>query len=135
MTGVQTCALPILDGASYHTVTPASLPSGTKWVFNAPFFLLLNLAIGGPGTFLGTPDSSVTFPQDLLVDYVRVYQATTIPTTTPVINPGRVLNVASTSGRFHRAAWRWYTATIWPMGCIHLRNRMGPSRRPRRASR
>ena len=87
-----------VDGASYHTVTPASLPPGTKWVFNAPFFLLLNLAIGGPSTFLGTPDSSVTFPQDLLVDYVRVYQATTIPMTTPVINPGRVLNVASYLG-------------------------------------
>ena len=87
-----------VDGASYHTVTPASLPSGTKWVFNAPFFLLLNLAIGGPTTFLGTPDSSVTFPQDLLVDYVRVYQATAIATTTPVISPGRVLNVASYLG-------------------------------------
>jgi beta-glucosidase len=87
-----------VDGASYHTVTPASLPAGTKWVFNAPFFLLLNLAIGGPTTFLGTPDSSVTFPQDLLVDYVRVYQATTIPTTTPVITPGRVVNAASYLG-------------------------------------
>jgi beta-glucosidase len=87
-----------VDGASYHTVTPASLPSGTQWVFNAPFFLLLNLAIGGPSTFLGTPDASVTFPQDLLVDYVRVYQTTPIQTTTPVIAPGRVLNVASYLG-------------------------------------
>ena len=87
-----------VDGASYHTVTPASLPSGANWVFNAPFFLLLNLAIGGPSTFLGTPDASVTFPQDMLVDYVRVYQATTIPTTTPVIAPGRVVNGASYLG-------------------------------------
>src|ERR1035441_392395 len=55
-------------------------------------------SIGGPSTFLGTPDSSVTFPQDLLVDYVRVYQASTIPTSTPVISPGRVLNVASYLG-------------------------------------
>jgi len=87
-----------VDGASYHRVTPASLPAGTKWVFNAPFFLLLNLAVGGPNTFLGTPDSSVTFPQDLLVDYVRVYQAAAIPATTPAINPGRVVNVASYLG-------------------------------------
>jgi len=87
-----------VDGAAYHTVTPASLPSGANWVFNAPFFLLLNLAIGGPSTFLGQPDASVTFPQDMLVDYVRVYQATTIPTTTPVISPGRVVNGASYLG-------------------------------------
>ena len=90
-----------VDGAAYHTVTPASLPAGTKWVFNAPFFLLLNLAIGGPGnppTFLGQPDSSVTFPQDLLVDYVRVYQAVTIPAITPAISPGRIVNAASYLG-------------------------------------
>ena len=87
-----------VDGASYHTVTPVSLPAGAKWVFNAPFFLLLNLAIGGPTSFLGTPDASVTFPQDMLVDYVRVYQSTTIPTTTPGITPGRIVNVASYLG-------------------------------------
>jgi beta-glucosidase len=87
-----------VDGAAYHTVTPASLPTGTQWVFNAPFFLLLNLAIGGPGTFLGTPDASATFPQDMLVDYVRVYQANTITATTPVITPGRIVNAASYLG-------------------------------------
>ena len=52
-----------VDGAAYHTVTPASLPAGTKWVFNAPFFILLNLAIGGPTTFLGTPDAAAPFPR------------------------------------------------------------------------
>jgi beta-glucanase (GH16 family) len=64
-----------VDGAAFHKVTPASLPPGRQWVFNAPFFILLNLAIGGPTTFLGTPSPSAPFPaQDLLVDYVRVYQ-------------------------------------------------------------
>ena len=87
-----------VDGKAYHAVTPASLPAGTKWVFNAPFFLLLNLAIGGPSTFLGQPDSSVTFPQDMLVDYVRVYQAATITAITPVITPGGVVNGASYLG-------------------------------------
>ena len=88
-----------VDGPpAYHTVTPASLPAGAGWVFNAPFFLLLNLAIGGSTTFLGTPDSSVSFPQDMLVDYVRVYQATTISATTPAITPGRILNAASYLG-------------------------------------
>ncbi|HLN03283.1 MAG TPA: glycoside hydrolase family 3 C-terminal domain-containing protein [Bryobacteraceae bacterium] len=88
-----------VDGASYHTVTPASIPAGDQWVFNAPFFILLNLAIGGPSTFLGTPDPSAPFPhQDMLVDYVRVYHATTITSTTPLITPGRVVNTASLLG-------------------------------------
>src|SRR6185437_16885645 len=54
-----------MDGETYFTVTPESLPAGSKWVFNAPFFLLLNVAVGGPRTFLGTPDESVTFPQEM----------------------------------------------------------------------
>jgi beta-glucanase (GH16 family) len=108
---------PGLDGKAYHAVTPASLPAGTKWVFNAPFFLLLNLAIGGPSTFLGQPDSSVRFPQDMLVDYVRVYQAATITAITPVITPGGVVNGAPYLGGSHRAAWRRCTAPVWPMLC------------------
>src|ERR1039457_3254280 len=62
-----------VDGASYHKVTPASLPAGRQWVFNSPLFILLNLAIGGPNTFLGAPDPKAPFPdQDMMVDYVRV---------------------------------------------------------------
>jgi beta-glucanase (GH16 family) len=63
-----------VDGEIYFTVTPASLPAGSKWVFNAPFFLLLNVAVGAPRTFLGAPDESVKFPQEMLVDWARVYQ-------------------------------------------------------------
>jgi uncharacterized protein (TIGR03437 family) len=86
-----------LDGALYHTVTTASIPAGDQWVYNAPFFILLNLAIGGPGTFLGTPDPNAPFPnQEMLVDYVRVYQA--ITPTTPIITPGSVANAASYLG-------------------------------------
>ena len=88
-----------VDGVSYHKVTPASLPSGKNWVFDNPFFILLNLAIGGKSTFLGTPDPNAPFPQqDMLVDYVRVYQANTITPATPVIKPGRVVNSASYLG-------------------------------------
>ncbi len=88
-----------VDGVPYNTVTPASIPAGDQWVFNAPFFILLNLAIGGPSTFLGTPDPSTPFPnQQLVVDYVRVYQAVAAPAATPVITPGSVLNAASYLG-------------------------------------
>lgn len=61
-----------LDGHAYATVTPASLPKGTVWVYDHPFFLLLNLAVGG--AWPGNPDESTKFPQNLLVDWVRVSQ-------------------------------------------------------------
>jgi len=62
-----------VDGNSYEKQTPATIPSGTQWVFNAPFFFIMNVAVGGPTTFLGPPDASTVFPQTMLVDYVRVY--------------------------------------------------------------
>jgi beta-glucanase (GH16 family) len=60
------------DGARYHTVTQATLPPGSRWAFDKPFFLLLNLAVGG--RWPGYPDATSQFPQELIVDYVRVYQ-------------------------------------------------------------
>lgn len=62
-----------VDGAAYKTVTPASLPSGTSWVFDKPFFLILNVAVGG--TFPGSPDATTPFPQEMVVDYVRITAA------------------------------------------------------------
>ena len=61
-----------VDGKLYHTVTPANLPSGTNWVFDHSFFIILNVAVGG--SWPGSPDSSTSFPQQMLVDYVRVYR-------------------------------------------------------------
>jgi beta-glucanase (GH16 family) len=60
-----------VDNHLYETATPAALPHGTGWVFDHPFFLLLNLAVCGD--WPGSPDSSTHFPQQMLVDYVRVY--------------------------------------------------------------
>jgi beta-glucanase (GH16 family) len=60
------------DGRSYFKPTPASAPAGKPWEFNKPFFLLLNLAIGGD--WPGPPDNSTIFPQEMLIDYVRVYE-------------------------------------------------------------
>jgi beta-glucanase (GH16 family) len=59
-----------VDDIQYHQVTPADVPG--PWVFDKPFFLLLNFAIGG--NFGGTVDAGNTYPQEFLVDYVRVYQ-------------------------------------------------------------
>jgi hypothetical protein len=53
--------------------TPASLPAGGTWAYNGhPFFLLLNLAVGG--TWPGNPDGTTPSPANMYVDYVRVYQ-------------------------------------------------------------
>src|SRR5215216_886987 len=60
------------DGHPYWSITAADLPAGSRWVFDHPFFLILNIAIGGE--WAGSPDASTTFPQALLVVYVRVYQ-------------------------------------------------------------
>jgi beta-glucanase (GH16 family) len=60
-----------VDNHLYETATPGGLPHGTGWVFDHPFFLILNLAVGGD--WPGSPDESTHFPQRMLVDYVRVY--------------------------------------------------------------
>ena len=60
-----------LDGAVYKTFTKGDLPAGTKWVFDHPNFILLNLAVGGQ--WPGDPDGATPFPQQMKVDYVRVY--------------------------------------------------------------
>ncbi|GAB3951809.1 RICIN domain-containing protein [Streptomyces sparsus] len=58
-----------VDGHVYQTRTPADL-GGRQWVFNKEFFLIMNLAVGG--YWPGDPDGSTQFPQQLVVDHVRV---------------------------------------------------------------
>jgi beta-glucanase (GH16 family) len=61
-----------VDQELYATFTPARLPARMKWVFDHPFFIILNVAVGGD--WPGPPDSTTEFPQTMLVDYVRVYK-------------------------------------------------------------
>lgn len=60
-----------VDGVERVARTPADLPGGSTWVYDHPHFLLLNLAVGG--AWPGNPDGSTSFPQQMTVDYVRVY--------------------------------------------------------------
>jgi beta-glucanase (GH16 family) len=62
-----------VDAHQYAEFKPSQLPAGKKWVFDHPFFLLLNLAVGGD--WPGPPDANTEFPQSMLVDYVSVYKA------------------------------------------------------------
>ena len=61
----------IVDGIPYMTATNSSVTSGT-WPFNAPFFFIFNVAVGGD--WPGSPDATTIFPQRMYVDYVRVFQ-------------------------------------------------------------
>jgi len=58
-----------VDGIQYSRKTPSDI-GGNRWVFDHPFYLLMNLAVGG--NWPGPPDGSTVFPQQLLIDYVRV---------------------------------------------------------------
>lgn len=61
-----------LDDHLYATFYAAQWPTDGTWVFNHRFFLILNVAVGGD--WPGAPDDTTSFPQSMLVDYVRVYK-------------------------------------------------------------
>ncbi|MFI6402124.1 ricin-type beta-trefoil lectin domain protein [Streptomyces sp. NPDC050548] len=71
-----------VDGVVYETRTPADV-GGNTWAFNKPFFLILNLAVGGD--WPGDPNSATAFPAKLVVDSVSV---TTSDTATGVAIKG-----------------------------------------------
>lgn len=59
-----------VDDVLYNQITPSDAPG--DWVFDQPFFIIINLAVGG--NFGGPPNENTVFPQSLLVDYIRVYE-------------------------------------------------------------
>jgi beta-glucanase (GH16 family) len=61
-----------VDGVQYHQVTAADV-APNPWVFDGPFHLLLNVAVGG--AFGGPVDPALELPQEMIVEYVRVYEA------------------------------------------------------------
>jgi beta-glucanase (GH16 family) len=60
-----------VDNTLYHTLTPADMPEGGEWVFDQPFYMIMNVAVGGG--WPGYPDKTTVFPQFMKVDFVRVY--------------------------------------------------------------
>ncbi len=72
-----------IDGERFNRITIDDVPAGGDWVFDdidadgnegtgQPFFVLLNVAV--EGTFVGSTSPSTSFPQQMVVDYVRVYE-------------------------------------------------------------
>lgn len=61
----------LVDNNPYYTVNRTDMTT-TMYPFNAPFFFIFNVAVGG--NWPGSPDATTYFPQWMIVDYVRVYQ-------------------------------------------------------------
>ena len=61
-----------VDNHLYETQTADSLPTNKRWAFDHPFYIVLNLAVGG--YWPGNPNATTHFPESMLVDYVRVYR-------------------------------------------------------------
>ena len=70
----------LVDGIVYETRTSWSSSTGPYPApFNMPFFIIMNLAVGG--NYLGNPsvsniNANTVFPGDMQVDYVRVWDLT-----------------------------------------------------------
>ncbi|MCL6613575.1 MAG: glycoside hydrolase family 16 protein [Firmicutes bacterium] len=60
------------DDVLYQTRTSAEMVNNMQWIFDHPFFIILNVAVGG--YWPGKPDETTGFPQEMAVDYVRVYE-------------------------------------------------------------
>jgi beta-glucanase (GH16 family) len=63
-----------VDDEAYQIVTSSQVQARGAWVYDHPFFLILNVAVGGG--FVGPPDDGTPLPQSMRVDYVRVYSRT-----------------------------------------------------------
>ena len=60
-----------VDDKLYNTITPKDEDVAGEWVFNDEFYIIMNVAVGGD--YVGSPTNQTVFPQEMLVDYVRVY--------------------------------------------------------------
>jgi beta-glucanase (GH16 family) len=60
-----------VDDVLYNQIRKSDVPG--EWVFDDEFYIILNVAVGG--NYVGSPNAQTVFPQEMLVDYVRVYAA------------------------------------------------------------
>jgi beta-glucanase (GH16 family) len=66
----------------FFVATASDLENGQEWAFEHPFFLILNLAIGGVKSWPGPSDATTDSPAVMTVDYVRIYKAAPVPAPT-----------------------------------------------------
>jgi hypothetical protein len=60
----------LVDDVIYFTGTKSQVNG--DYPFDKPFFFIMNVAVGG--NWPGNPDATTTFPQRMILDYVRIYQ-------------------------------------------------------------
>ena len=60
-----------VDSTTWGTITPSSVKAGSQWVLNQPFYLILNLAVGYPGSRAGSPNASTPSLATMQVDWVK----------------------------------------------------------------
>lgn len=58
-----------VDNELFHNFSASGL---NVYPFNAPFFFIMNVAVGG--NWPGNPDQTTEFPQEMVVDYIRVFE-------------------------------------------------------------
>ena len=83
----------------------SDIPESGEWVFDRPFFLVLNLAVGGD--WPGAPLPSTPNPADLLVDYIRVYNIPQVAAPSIQSEPVRVKSGSSASSIVNLQARRF----------------------------
>jgi beta-glucanase (GH16 family) len=94
-----------MDGTVYEVRKKSDIPAGSSWPFNAPFFVILNFAVGGD--WPGPPNASTVFPQDYRVDYVRVYSLPSAPPANLVWAPSSPQKVAAFSPAASQVSVSW----------------------------
>jgi beta-glucanase (GH16 family) len=62
-----------VDDYLFQRITKADVLAKGEWVYDHPFFMLLNVAVGG--NYGGVPAADTFFPQQMVIDYVKVYKA------------------------------------------------------------
>jgi beta-glucanase (GH16 family) len=95
-----------VDDEQFFRLTPEQVRG--EWVFDKPYFLLINLAVGG--NWPGYPDDTTTFPQFLTVEYVRVYQRPEMAAGFEPIQPGGAMRVAEISAEALQGDDGWQAA-------------------------
>lgn len=61
-----------VDDYLYQRLKREDVEKRGQWVYNSPFFMILNVAVGG--NYVGFPVDGTPFPQKMTIDYVRVYK-------------------------------------------------------------
>lgn len=101
-----------IDGIEYFTLNRSEV-NYTEWLFAQDYYLLLNCAVGG--NWPGYPDASTSFPQEFLIDYVRVYEAQPSTSTVTLNVSTENLNLSPTDVVYVTGEFNNWCSTCQPL--------------------